>query len=72
MGGGRRLIRCHRAQIIEATVQLDAKSGVETEALTAVSIAALKVYDMCKCVDRGMSIGPIRLEEKSGGRTGTW
>lgn len=57
---------------IEATVQVEAKTGVEMEALTAVSVAALTVYDMCKAVDRGMTIGPIRLEEKSGGRSGTW
>jgi cyclic pyranopterin phosphate synthase len=57
---------------IEATVQVEAKTGVEMEALTAVSVAALTVYDMCKSVDRGMSIGPIRLEEKSGGRSGAW
>jgi cyclic pyranopterin phosphate synthase len=42
------------------------------EALTAVSVAALTVYDMCKGVDRGMSIGSIQLEEKSGGRSGNW
>jgi cyclic pyranopterin phosphate synthase len=57
---------------IEATVQVEAKTGVEMEALTAASIAALTVYDMCKAVDRGIVIGPIQLEEKSGGRTGTW
>ncbi len=57
---------------VEATVHVDAKTGVEMEALTAVSVAALTVYDMCKSVDRGMSIGPIRLEEKSGGRSGAW
>jgi cyclic pyranopterin phosphate synthase len=57
---------------IEATVQVDAKTGVEMEALTAVSVAALTVYDMCKSVDRGMTIGPIQLEEKSGGRSGLW
>ncbi|HEX3601611.1 MAG TPA: cyclic pyranopterin monophosphate synthase MoaC [Lacipirellulaceae bacterium] len=57
---------------IQATVQVEAKTGVEMEALTAVSIAALTVYDMCKSVDRGMTIGPIELEEKSGGRTGHW
>jgi cyclic pyranopterin phosphate synthase len=57
---------------IEATVQVSAKTGVEMEALTAVSVAALTVYDMCKGVDRGISIGPIQLEEKSGGRSGTW
>jgi cyclic pyranopterin phosphate synthase len=57
---------------IEATVQVEAKTGVEMEALTAVSVAALTVYDMCKSVDRGMSIESIRLEEKSGGRSGDW
>jgi cyclic pyranopterin monophosphate synthase len=57
---------------IAASVQVEAKTGVEMEALTAVSVAALTVYDMCKSVDRGMTIGPIRLEEKSGGRSGDW
>ena len=57
---------------IEATVQVEAKTGVEMEALTAVSVAALTVYDMCKSVDRGMAIEQIQLEEKSGGRSGDW
>jgi len=57
---------------IEATVQVEAKTGVEMEALTAVSVAALTFYDMCKSVDRGMSIESIRLEAKSGGRSGDW
>jgi len=57
---------------IEAAVQVEAKTGVEMEALTAVSVAALTVYDMCKSVDRGMSIERIQLEEKSGGRSGHW
>ena len=57
---------------ISATVQVEAKTGIEMEALTAVSVAALTVYDMCKGVDRGMSIGPIQLEEKTGGRSGHW
>jgi cyclic pyranopterin phosphate synthase len=57
---------------IEAAVQVEAKTGVEMEALTAVSVAALTVYDMCKSMDRGISIGPIQLEEKSGGRSGHW
>ena len=57
---------------IEATVQVESKTGVEMEALTAVSIAALTVYDMCKAVDRGIMIEQIQLEEKSGGRSGTW
>lgn len=55
---------------IEATVRVSAKTGVEMEALTAVTVAALTVYDMCKAVDRGMTIQEIRLEEKSGGRSG--
>jgi cyclic pyranopterin phosphate synthase len=57
---------------IEATVQVEAKTGVEMEALTAVSVAALTVYDMCKSVDRGMTIEQIQLEGKSGGRSGNW
>ncbi len=57
---------------IEATVRIWGRTGVEMEALTAVSIAALTVYDMCKAVDRGMTIERIRLEEKSGGRSGTF
>jgi cyclic pyranopterin monophosphate synthase len=61
----------HSLEII-ATVQVEAKTGVEMEALTAVSVAALAVYDMCKSVDRGMLIGPIQLEEKQGGRSGHW
>ncbi|RMG40547.1 MAG: cyclic pyranopterin monophosphate synthase MoaC [Planctomycetota bacterium] len=55
---------------IEATVSVEAKTGVEMEALTAVSVAALTVYDMCKSVDRQMQIGPTLLVEKSGGRSG--
>lgn len=55
---------------IEATAKIHGRTGVEIEALTAVSIAALTVYDMCKSVDRGMVIDRIRLEEKSGGRSG--
>ena len=55
---------------IEAVVSVHGRTGVEMEALTAVSIAALTIYDMCKAVDRGMSIGPIELLEKSGGRSG--
>jgi cyclic pyranopterin monophosphate synthase len=55
---------------IEATVEVTAKTGVEMEALTAVSVAALTVYDMCKSADREMRIERIQLEEKSGGRSG--
>jgi len=55
---------------IEATVKLHGRTGVEMEALVAVSVAALTVYDMCKGVDRGLVIGRIQLEEKTGGRRG--
>jgi cyclic pyranopterin monophosphate synthase len=55
---------------IEATVKVHGRTGVEMEALTAVSVAALTVYDMCKAVDRGMVIDGVRVEEKSGGRSG--
>jgi len=57
---------------IEATVRVFGRTGVEMEALTAVSVAALTVYDMCKAVDRVMTIDQVRLEEKSGGRSGTY
>jgi cyclic pyranopterin phosphate synthase len=57
---------------IEATVRVFGRTGVEMEALTAVSVAALTVYDMCKAVDRVMSIERMRLEEKSGGRSGAF
>lgn len=59
-----------RSLIIEATVSVTARTGVEMEALTAVSVTALTVYDMCKSVDRSMTIEQVRLEEKSGGRSG--
>jgi cyclic pyranopterin phosphate synthase len=55
---------------IEATVRTTGKTGVEMEALTAVSVAALTVYDMCKAVDRGMRIQDVRLVRKSGGKSG--
>ena len=55
---------------IDATVEVTAKTGVEMEALTAVSVTALTVYDMCKSVDREIRIERIQLEEKSGGRSG--
>ena len=57
---------------ITATVSLSGQTGVEMEALTAVSVAALTVYDMCKAVDRAMQIGDIRLTEKSGGKSGDY
>lgn len=55
---------------IESTVRVQGRTGVEMEALTAVTVAALTVYDMCKSLDRGMTIGPFSLLEKSGGRSG--
>jgi len=55
-----------------ASAETVARTGVEMEALTAVQIALLTVYDMCKAVDRGMSIGDVRLVEKSGGKSGHW
>ena len=55
-----------------ATVRTSAQTGVEMEAITAVQIALLTVYDMCKAVDRGMALTDIRLVSKSGGRSGTW
>ncbi len=55
-----------------ATVETVSRTGVEMEALTAVQVALLTVYDMCKSVDRGMTMTDIRLREKSGGRSGTW
>ena len=57
---------------IEAVVRVSGKTGVEMEAMTAVSVAALTIYDMCKAVDREMSIGEIRLVKKSGGKSGTF
>lgn len=57
---------------IEAIVKVHGRTGVEMEALTAVSVAALTIYDMCKSVDRAMTIGPIQLEEKTGGRRGAF
>ncbi len=55
---------------IEATIRTTGKTGVEMEALTAVSVAALTIYDMCKAVDRAMRIEQIRVTRKSGGKTG--
>ncbi len=57
---------------IRATATVRARTGVEMEALTAVAVAALTLYDMCKAVDRKMVIGPIQLEEKAGGRSGSF
>jgi len=57
---------------IRCTVKTTGKTGVEMEALTAVSVAALTVYDMCKAVDRGMRVEGVRLLEKLGGKSGHW
>ncbi|HEU0014705.1 MAG TPA: cyclic pyranopterin monophosphate synthase MoaC [Longimicrobium sp.] len=57
---------------VTATARVEGKTGVEMEALVAVSTALLTVYDMCKARDRGMEIGGIRLLRKEGGRSGTW
>ncbi len=59
-------IRC------QVTAELKGQTGVEMEALTGVQIALLTIYDMCKAVDRGMEIGPVRLRHKSGGKSGEW
>ena len=57
---------------ITATCKVSGKTGVEMEALTAASVAALTIYDMCKAVDRGMVISDIRLLHKAGGKSGVW
>jgi cyclic pyranopterin phosphate synthase len=62
----------NNAVYIMATVRAFDRSGVEMEALAAVTAAALTVYDMCKAIDRGMVISDIRLDEKRGGKSGTW
>ena len=58
--------------VITATVRCNGQTGVEMEALTAVSVAALTIYDMAKALDKGMTIGAIRLLEKQGGKSGEW
>lgn len=62
----------HSRILIEATVKNTGQTGVEMEALTAVSIAALTIYDMCKAIDRGMTIEKIFLAQKSGGKSGVF
>ena len=62
----RSFVRCR------ATAETVGRTGVEMEALAAVQVALLTVYDMCKSIDRGMTIGEIQLVEKSGGRSGAW
>ena len=64
--------KARNAVDIEATCKLKGRTGVEMEALTAVSVAALTVYDMCKAVDRGMTITEIRLTAKRGGKSGSY
>jgi cyclic pyranopterin phosphate synthase len=67
-----------RAEVLDDGVRLEAEAattaqtGVEMEALTAVAVAALTVYDMCKAVEKGITITDVRLEEKSGGKSGAW
>ncbi len=58
--------------VIRSTCKLAGQTGVEMEALTAASVAALTIYDMCKAVDKGMVIGGVRLLRKSGGKSGEW
>jgi cyclic pyranopterin monophosphate synthase len=60
------------AVTITATVRTTGKTGVEMEALTAVAVAGLTIYDMCKAVDRGMQLEGVRLVTKSGGKSGDW
>ena len=57
---------------LEAEASTNAQTGVEMEALTAAAVAALTVYDMCKAVEKGIQITDVRLEEKTGGKSGTW
>ena len=57
---------------VKATARITAKTGVEMEALTAVAVAALTIYDMCKAIDKAMEIGGVRLVSKKGGKSGDW
>lgn len=66
------LDEAHHAVHCRATCETTGQTGVEMEALTAVQVALLTVYDMCKAVDRGMTIDNIRLLEKKGGKSGHW
>ena len=66
------LIPVARGYDIEARVRTNAQTGVEMEALTAVAVAALTIYDMVKAVDKSMTIGRIRLIKKTGGKSGTY
>jgi cyclic pyranopterin phosphate synthase len=62
----------HNAVYCQATVKTTGTTGVEMEALMSVQMALLTIYDMCKAVDRGMTLEQIRLRKKSGGKSGTW
>lgn len=66
LDAGKHCVRC------TASVETTGKTGVEMEALTAVSVALLTIYDMCKAVDKGMVIDEVRLLRKEGGKSGTW
>ena len=58
--------------VVRSTVSTSARTGVEMEALTAVSVCCLTIYDMCKSAEKGLQISSIRLLSKTGGRSGTW
>ena len=60
----------HRSVLCRATTECTGQTGVEMEALTAASVALLTIYDMCKAVDRGMTISGVRVMEKAGGKSG--
>jgi cyclic pyranopterin phosphate synthase len=64
--------KSNKQVLIESTCKLVGRTGVEMEALTAVSVAALTIYDMCKAVDKHMVIGHICVQEKQGGKSGDW
>ncbi len=66
------LVPCESSVRITAVVETDGKTGIEMEALTAAAVAALALYDMCKAIDRGMTVDGVRLLEKTGGASGRW
>ena len=66
------ILETDQGACITATAKTTGPTGIEMEAMTAVSVAALALYDMVKGVERGVAIGPIELVKKTGGRTGTW
>ena len=66
------VVEADSAVRIQSTCKLAGQTGVEMEALTAVSVAALTIYDMCKAVDKGIRISDIQLQAKSGGKSGEW